>query len=88
MKKTSPQPAIYRGCTYINIVELNQMKLSFVISNDKASYVSKEHSICLFSVAKLAALNEQQIKPCVPLCILVYLITDCYISNHLGLTTP
>ena len=42
------------------------MKLSFGIANDKASYVSKEHSICLFSVAKEAGLNKQQIKPCVP----------------------
>ena len=46
------------------------MKLSFVIANDKASYVSKEHRICLFSVAKEAALNKQQIKPCVPFYIL------------------
>ena len=43
------------------------MKLTCVITNDKASYVSKEHSICLFNVAKEGALNEQQIKPCVPL---------------------
>ena len=43
------------------------MKLNFVITNAKASYVSKEDSICLFIVAKEAALNEQQIKPCVPL---------------------
>ena len=35
------------------------MKGGFVISNDKASYVAKEASICLFSVAKEAALNEQ-----------------------------
>ena len=38
------------------------MKLSFVIPNDKASYVSKEHSICLFTFAKEAALKEKQIK--------------------------
>ena len=43
------------------------MKLGFVITNDKASYVAKEDSICLFSVAKETALNEQQIKPCVSL---------------------
>ena len=43
------------------------MKLGFVITNDKAPYVAKEDSICLFSVAREAALNEQQIKPCVPL---------------------
>ena len=42
------------------------MKLSCVITNEKASYVAKEDSICLFSVAKEAALNEQQIKPCTP----------------------
>ena len=43
------------------------MKLGFVITNDKASYVAKEDSIRLLSVAKETALNEQQIKPCVPL---------------------
>ena len=48
------------------LVEPNQMELGFVITNDKASYVAKEDSICLFSVARKAALNEQQIKPCVP----------------------
>ena len=49
------------------------MKLSFVITNEKASYVSKEDSICLFRVAKEAALNKQQIKPCVP-----FLFLDFY----------
>ena len=48
------------------LAEPNQMKLGFVITNYKASYVAKEDSICLFSVAKEAALNEQRIKPCVP----------------------
>ena len=68
MKTTSPQLAIYYGCTYVNNVEPNQMKLSIVITNDKASYVFfKEHSICLFSIAKEEALNKQEIKPCVPL---------------------
>ena len=43
------------------------MKLGFVITNDKASYVAKEDSICLFSIAKEVALNKQWIKPCVPL---------------------
>ena len=37
-----------------------------MITNDKASYVAKVDSICLFSVAREAALNEQQIKPPVP----------------------
>jgi hypothetical protein len=37
------------------------------LTNDKASYVAKEDSICLLSVAKEATLNEQWIKPCVPL---------------------
>ena len=41
------------------------MKLGFVITNDKASYVAKEDSIHLFCVAKETALNEQQIKSCV-----------------------
>ena len=48
------------------LAEPNQIKLDFVITNDKASYVAKEDSICLFIVAKEAALNEQWIKPCVP----------------------
>ena len=39
----------------------------FVITNDKASYVAKGDCICLLSVAKEIAMNEQQIKPCVPL---------------------
>ena len=47
------------------LVEPNQMKLGFVITNDKASYVAKEDSIHLFCVAKETALNEQQIKSCV-----------------------
>ena len=34
------------------------MMLGFVITNDKASYDSKEDCICLFSVAKEAALNK------------------------------
>ena len=41
------------------------MKLGFVITNDYASCVARVDSICLFSVAKEAALNEQCIKPCV-----------------------
>ena len=49
------------------LVEPNQTELGFVITNDKPSYVAKEYSICLFSVAWEAALNEQPIKPCVPL---------------------
>ena len=49
------------------LVEPNQMKSGFVITNDKASYVAKEDSICLFSMAKEATLNKQWIKPCVPL---------------------
>ena len=40
------------------IPEQNQIKLGFVITNDKASYVAKEDSICLFIVAKEVALNE------------------------------
>ena len=43
------------------------MELGFVITNEKASYVANKDSICFFSVAREAALNEQQIKPCVPL---------------------
>ena len=48
------------------LAEPNQIKLGFMITNDKALYVAKEDSICLFIVAKEAALNEQWIKPCVP----------------------
>ena len=39
------------------LLEPNQMKLGFVIANDKASYVARKDSICLFSVAEEAALN-------------------------------
>ena len=45
------------------------MMLGFVITNDKPSCVAKEDSICLFSVAKKATLNEQWIKPGVALYI-------------------
>ena len=38
------------------------------LTNDKASYVAKEDSICLLSVAKGATLNKQGIKLGVPLC--------------------
>ena len=48
------------------LVEPNQTTLGFVITNDKPSYVAKEDSIRLFSVAREAALNKQII-PCVPL---------------------
>ena len=41
------------------LVEPSQMKLGFVIKNDKSSYVAKEDITCLFSVAKQEALNEQ-----------------------------
>ena len=44
-----------------------RQELGFVITNDKASYVAKEDGICLFSVSRETALNEQQIKPGVPL---------------------
>ena len=42
------------------------MELGFMITNDRASYVAKEDSICLFSVASEAVLNGRQKKPCVP----------------------
>ena len=42
------------------------MKLGFVMTNDKTSYVVREDLICLFSVAK-KALNKQRIKTFVPL---------------------
>ena len=45
------------------LAESNQINLGFVITNDKASYIAKEDSICLFLISKEAALNEQWIKP-------------------------
>ena len=33
------------------------MELGFVMTNDKPSYIAKEDSICLLSVAREAALN-------------------------------
>ena len=63
---TSPLPSIYEGCIYINTSGPKPNELGFVITNDKASYVAKGDSICLFSVTKETALNEQQTKPCVP----------------------
>ena len=52
------------------------MKPGFVITNDKASYVAKEDSLCLFSVAKEAALNKQRIKPCVLFSSLAIMVWD------------
>ena len=43
------------------LVEQNQMQLRFFMITDKGSYVVKEDWIHLLSVAKKAALNEQQI---------------------------
>ena len=37
------------------------MQLGFLMTSDKGSYVVKEDGIHLLSVAKKAALNEQQI---------------------------
>ena len=37
------------------------------LTNDKASHVAQEDNICLLSVAKEATLNEQWMKPGVPL---------------------
>ena len=57
------QPLLYQLFTKalykLALVEQIQMKLGFVITNNKASYVTKEDSICLFSFAKEAALNKQ-----------------------------
>ena len=52
----------------------SQTKLSRALwlTNDKASFVAKEDSICLLSVAKESTLNEQWIKPCVPLWTLCF----------------
>ena len=65
------QPLLYRlfskSVLMSTLTEPNQISLGFVITNDKSSYVAKEDSICLFLIAKEAALNEQWIKPCVPL---------------------
>ena len=59
MKMASPQPSIYKGCTYINTCGAKPNELGFAITNDKASFVAKGDSICLFNVAKETALNEQ-----------------------------
>ena len=40
-------------------IYLLRLYLCFVITNDKASYGAKGDIICLFSVAKERALNEQ-----------------------------
>ena len=60
------------------------MKLSFVTTNDKASYVSKEDRICLSGVSKEAALNKQQKRPCVPfICLTLIIIYWAYINGNL-----
>ena len=41
--------------------------LDLWLTNDKASYIAKEDSICLLSIVKEATLNKQWIKPGVPL---------------------
>jgi hypothetical protein len=46
-------------CQHSTLAEPNRIKPGFVITNDKASYVAKEDSICLFIIAKEAALNKQ-----------------------------
>ena len=65
------QPLLYqlfsKSVNMSTLAEPNQIMLGFVITNDKASYFAKEDSICLFILAKEAALNKQWIKPCVPL---------------------
>ena len=43
------------------------MKLGFVITNDKTSYVAKGDTICLFINAEETDLKNQQKKPFVPL---------------------
>ena len=62
-QKKSRWPLLYQLFTKpvhtLTLVEPNQIKPGFVITNDKASYVAKEDSICFFSVAKEAALNKQ-----------------------------
>ena len=66
----------------LTLVEPNQMKLGFVITNKKASCVAKEDSICFFCIAKYMALNKQQ--PCVPfsfLKIFSHWITDWLTSS-------
>ena len=55
------------------LLEPNQMELGFLITNEKASYVAKEDGICLLSVAREAALDKIQIKPCVPFIFNIYI---------------
>ena len=65
------RPLLYQ--LFIKAVHISTMwtqtKWSWALwlTNDKASYVAKEDSICVLSVAKEATLNEQRIKPGVPL---------------------
>ena len=64
------RPLLYQ--LFINAVYISTMwtqtkwSWDLRLTNDKASYVAKEDSICLLSVAKEATLNEQWIKPGVP----------------------
>ena len=55
------------------------MELGFVITNEKASYVAKEDSICLLSVAREASMDKIQIKPCVPFIFNIYIYIYLYI---------
>ena len=38
------------------------MKLSFVITNEEASYVANKDSFCLFSIVKEVGLDKHQLK--------------------------
>ena len=65
------------------LAEPNQINLGFVITNDKASNVAKEDSICLFLTAKEATLNEQWIKHCVPFSSLALTVCDLWYYEDL-----
>ena len=55
--------------------------LALWLNHDKASYVAKEDGICLFCVAKEAALNKQWIKPSVPL-VFSFHTKTCFLDNN------
>ena len=49
---------------YQHLWSQTKWSLALWLTNYKALFVDKEHNICLFSVAKEAALNEQFANPC------------------------
>ena len=67
LKRLSLYQLFTKAVHISTLVEQNKINMGFLITNDKASYVAQEDSICLFSFAKEAVLNKQKIKPCFPI---------------------